>query len=98
MGPLVFDLACAIAGSCFVSGTEIDFESVRSLLKGYLSFRTLEAKETEVLPEAVKIALVCNCVFRFLTHGNDSYRELYERIQLMNTNSIEIAEKFSDMI
>ena len=94
IGPLLFDLGSAIAGSCFVSESEMDFNSLSSLLKGYQRSRQLTEPEQFFCSRAVRIALVCNCAFRFITHNGDAYVELLKKIIYMQSNSDMIQAQF----
>jgi Ser/Thr protein kinase RdoA (MazF antagonist) len=92
IGPLLFDLGSAIAGSCFVhsdrAGYELDLHSVEVLLRGYERIRPLSQLESTNLTRLVKVALLCNCTFRFLMHSENTYQNLLDKIAFMNQGDV----------
>lgn len=108
IGPLLFDLACCAIGCCFQerpsssSGGSskfsqvLDFDLFEALLKGYRSERELLAIEVEHLVPFMRLALLCNCSWRFVKFnvpaGDDdfpeeaknSYMELQHRIEYLH--------------
>lgn len=60
----VYDIGTAIA--VFIDKNEIDFEKIRTFLKGYESVRGLEEREKKNFYEAVELG-----VFKFITWGLD---------------------------
>lgn len=99
-GPVLFDLASAIAGSCFMESStqfeyELDFTLIDRLLWGYRQTRELTRVEVQALAMTVRIALLCNCTFRFLTHSSNTYRDLFQKILYMGTNETSVSERLS---
>ena len=108
-GPLLFDVACAVIGSCFVKkgategkegGREeqeshhphLDLSRAQAFLRGYTRERQLTLPEVELFLPFLRIALLCNCTWRFINFhidhreiesARDSYLELRDRIDYL---------------
>ena len=110
-GPLLFDVACAIIGSCFVVKEEeegeeegtgtgeqtkrspfLDLSRTRAFLRGYTRERRLTEAEVRLFLPFLRIALLCNCTWRFINFHIDhreiesarnSYLELHDRIEYL---------------
>lgn len=97
IGPVVFDIGSAIAGSCFVNEEQIDWESVSALLQGYIQTRPLLSEEKQNLFDFIAVALLCNCAFRFITHhggaNSNAFRDLYEKLRYLRKNERPIRQK-----
>ena len=105
VGPLLFDLACCAIGCCFHQAKEgsnypqvLDMELFQALIQGYNSERRLPDLEMEHLVPFMRLALLCNCSWRFVkfnvpNHDGTSdfpdeaklsYLELQHRIEYLN--------------
>eukprot|EP00040_Diaphanoeca_grandis_P024218 m.132876 g.132876 ORF g.132876 m.132876 type:complete len:371 (+) comp29637_c0_seq3:146-1258(+) len=91
VGPLLFDVACCVIGSCFKPSPDntFDLSRLQALMRGYVSARRLTLKETELLVPFLRLTLLCNCSWRFtnfhidhreISECRDSYLELQHRI------------------
>lgn len=107
VGPLIFDLGSAIAGSCFIAeldGTyRLDFAAVHELLAGYMQMRKLTPIEQSSIMKWARIALLCNCTFRFLMYfgkseNSDAYRDLFDKIVYLRNNVAQIEEKMNSVL
>ena len=102
IGPIMFDLGAVLAGSCFVDDTTIDWESVREFLLGYTENGELSANEKQFLFDFVAIALLCNCVFRYMTyHGSsnsDAYKDLYTKLCYWRSNENTIRQRLVHIV
>lgn len=102
VGPTLFDLGSAIAGSCFTETGhmqfELDFIAVESFLRGYASIRTISIAELESLTRMIRLALMCNCTFRFLMHASDAYMDLFVKWKYMREQDSHIRDKLSKTV
>lgn len=55
----------------------LDFGRLEALLKGYNGVRALDAAECTLLPTFMRLALLCNCAWRFVNFNID-HREIEE--------------------
>ena len=86
------------AGSCYCPTTnKIDMSLLKCLLNGYTSVRKIPDVERKYFVDFMKIALLCNCAWRFknfhidhrdIVDARDSYRELKERIEALEDESL----------
>ena len=99
VGPCLFDLAACIIGCCYTDATnELDFDHFEALLSGYDQARPLTALESVHLLPFMRLALLCNCTWRFYNFNvehrelqsanGDSFKELYDRIRGLDTASL----------
>jgi len=100
VGPLLFDFACCIIGSCFRPSPDntLDLNRLAALSKGYFSTRTLTPREMELLIPFLKLTLLTSCTWRFVNFNihhreisdcRDSYVEFQQRIiSLLNPELI----------
>ena len=99
VGPVMFDIGSAIAGSCF-TGSRLDFEKVQALVGGYVKHRKLSILEQQAIPKFVRIALVCNAAFRFLTYAgtanSDAFRDLADKLRCFSCEE-RSQQKLQDM-
>jgi Ser/Thr protein kinase RdoA (MazF antagonist) len=69
VGPLIFDVACAIIGCCYRSqegeDNGLDFSRLRPLLAAYHRARPLAAAELRLLLPFMRLTLLCNATWRF---------------------------------
>jgi Ser/Thr protein kinase RdoA (MazF antagonist) len=108
VGPVMFDIGSAIAGSCFADSTQgddkyiLEWDSVRHFYKGYISMRALSAREEYSIVKFIRIALTCNCAFRFMTyHGTihaDAYLDLFEKLLYLRKEEKSIAECIKNIL
>jgi len=78
VGPLLFDLACCIIGTCYREGDDLITESrMLAILKAYAEVRPLTKDEMDLLPRFMRMTLLCNCAWRFKNFNID-HRELEE--------------------
>lgn len=107
-GPVLFDLACCAIGCCFddeppADGSLAQLNMVRleALLKGYCFERKLTPLEREHFIPFMKLALLCNCCWRFVKfnvqmaddadipeEARHSYLELQRRIEYLQDSKI----------
>mmetsp|Transcript_6593 Transcript_6593/g.16729 ORF Transcript_6593/g.16729 Transcript_6593/m.16729 type:complete len:387 (-) Transcript_6593:229-1389(-) len=92
LGPLIFDLAVCAIGSCFnpSPANDLDYDRLEALLNGYCSTsRTLTPTEVDHFVPFMRLALMCNCTWRFVNFNidhreiadcRDTYVELQQRI------------------
>jgi Ser/Thr protein kinase RdoA (MazF antagonist) len=106
VGPLIFDIGSAIAGSCFASTQEgryeLDWPSVEALMRGYGKHRRLTEIESQNIVRWIRIALLLNCAFRFLMYfgrseNSDAYRDLYEKLVYMRTDVVAKEQRISSL-
>ena len=98
-GPLLFDVAVAIIGTCFPSGSStIDFERLQCLMAGYTRVRPLSSDELAMLLDFCRLSLLCNCSWRFvnfhvehreIVECRNRYKELEERIYFLELETTE---------
>ena len=89
-GPLLFDVACSVIGTCFPEGSsDFDVNRFDSLMRGYTSVRRLVQPERHMFVAFARLSLLCNCTWRFINFQIDNrdviecrerYRELQDRI------------------
>ena len=89
-GPLLFDVACCVIGTCFPEGSEeFDLARFSALMHGYCSVRSLEPQEVNHFVRFARLTLLCNCTWRFINFHvdhrevvecRDRYLELHDRI------------------
>ncbi len=89
-GPLLFDAACCIIGTCFAEGSDnFDMGRFRVLMSSYTAERPLTTGECRLLVPFLRLTLLCNCTWRFINFNvdhrevvecRDRYRELQDRI------------------
>ncbi|KAL3782162.1 hypothetical protein HJC23_004525 [Cyclotella cryptica] len=114
VGPLLFDLACCAIGCCFTGKYDrdihghggkykqvIDFSLLSALLDGYCTERKLPTVEVEHLVAYMRLALLCNCCWRFVKFNitmkekdipqaaKSSYLELQQRIEYLQDYKVE---------
>jgi Ser/Thr protein kinase RdoA (MazF antagonist) len=95
VGPLMFDVGCAIIGCCYRSAdgedNALDVARIAAFLRAYVEVRALSPTESRLLLPFMRLALLCNATWRFrnfnLVHtgpetaeARDSYKELAERL------------------
>ena len=98
VGPLLFDVGCAIIGCCYRSmegeDNQLDMTRLTAFLNAYNAVRPLSATERELLLPFMRLALLCNATWRFrnfnVVHAGpetagarDSYKELADRIEAL---------------
>ena len=121
VGPLLFDLACCAIGCCFQEAREgskhpqmINFDLFHSLLLGYCEDRMLSDLEKGHLVPFMKLALLCNCSWRFVKfnvpsvnglsdipeEAKLSYLELQHRIEYLNDEEVitELNEQLNNIM
>ena len=77
-GPILFDVAVSIIGTCFPEGSStLDVLRLKWLMSGYTKIRPIPKKEYLVLMEFCRLALLCNCCWRF-TNFHIAHREVVE--------------------
>ena len=77
-GPILFDVAVAIIGTCFPEGSsKLDPLRLKRLMAGYTRVRPLPKEEVELLVEFCRLALLCNCCWRF-TNFHIAHREIID--------------------
>lgn len=91
VGPLIFDVAVCAIGCCFRdTGNCLDFDRLRGLLLGYQQVRPLQINERQNFVAFMRLALLCNCSWRYrnfeidhreVAEGRGSYKELWDRIK-----------------
>ena len=98
VGPLLFDIACCVAGCCYAPDNSLDSDRIKALLEGYVEKRnlTITSNECQLFPEFVRVALLCNAAWRFQNfhihhreaiQARDSYRELQDRIEALDAGA-----------
>jgi hypothetical protein len=106
VGPLLFDVACTAAAGCYRPAADggpdvLAMQLLRDLLRGYASARRFEEHEVAAFVPFMRMALLCNCTWRFknfnLDHREvescrDAYRELQWRIE-----DLEQAERVGEI-
>jgi len=101
-GPVIFDLASTIAGSCFLTDSEIDWESVSVFFTEYQSIRPLTPTETSSIYLFIRVAIMCNCAFRFMMYcgkpTSEAYRDLYLKLKYMRSEEDDIRHKLASAI
>lgn len=95
VGPLMFDVGCAIIGCCYRSSSgednQLDNDRLQEFLHAYNEVRVMQPTERELLVPFMRVALLCNATWRFrnfnLVHtgpqfaaAKDSYKELADRL------------------
>jgi len=90
VGPYLFDLACAIIGTCYSANKiRVDQERFKALISGYMQRRCLTKEEKAHLPRFMQMILLMNCTWRFkhayIDHPDkkedrNSHVELQEKI------------------
>ena len=77
VGPLLFDFACCVIGSCFRPSPDntFDFGRFDALASGYLGCRGLSGDEVGLCAKFLRLTLLCNCAWRF-TNFNIDHREI----------------------
>lgn len=98
VGPLLFDVACCVIGTCYSATTnDLDTRRMKALLTGYHKGRRLSLEEKEMLPRYMQLTLLCNCAWRFkkfnidcrdIKASRNSYIELQERILKLSDERI----------
>jgi len=98
VGPLVFDVGCAVIAGCFRSeDNQLDLGRVEALLEGYTSVRPLPAVEQENFVTFMMVAVMCNCSWRFMNFNIDNreieecrnaYVELQQRIEALESKDV----------
>jgi Ser/Thr protein kinase RdoA (MazF antagonist) len=95
VGPLLFDVACTAAAGCYRPAQdggpdELHTELLAHFLRGYVGVRRFTAEEAAAFVPFMRLALLCNCAWRFknfnLDHREvescrDAYKELQKRIE-----------------
>ena len=77
-GPILFDVAVSIIGTCFPEGSStLDVMRLKWLMSGYTKIRPIPKEEYWVLMEFCRLALLCNCCWRF-TNFHIAHREVVE--------------------
>ena len=106
VGPVLFDVACCIIGTCFPEGEQqLNMDRFRFLMAGYTRGRPLHGEEVSLLVDFCRLALLCNCSWRFsnfyISHREmiecrDKYIELRDRIVDLESSATEamIRESF----
>lgn len=99
IGPLLFDVACCLAGSCFVNDEALSEKQFAAVLQGYSRLRLLSATEAFLLPAFMRHALLCNASWRFLNFNvmnpgereknGRSYVELQTRIEYLERPDVD---------
>lgn len=88
VGPVLFDVACFVAGNCFDEYNKLVLSSCDAFLEGYTSSGTAEGKskgrmitdlELDMLLPFLKHVLLCNACWRFVNF-NISYPEQREEL------------------
>jgi len=106
-GPLLFDVACAVVGTCFPEGSsDFDVTRFRDLMGGYSGVRPLSGPERRLFVRFCRLTLLCNCTWRFVNFNidnrdvvecRDRYRELQDRIVALEDSRTALAiEKVLD--
>mmetsp|Transcript_2450 Transcript_2450/g.4339 ORF Transcript_2450/g.4339 Transcript_2450/m.4339 type:complete len:386 (+) Transcript_2450:61-1218(+) len=106
-GPLLFDVACAVIGTCFPEGSSgFNMSRFHNLMGGYFGVRPLLRSECQLFIQFCQLTLLCNCTWRFINFNvdnrevvecRDRYRELQDRIVALEENKTTIAiEKVLD--
>ena len=114
-GPLLFDLACCAIGCCFDDESpagetvHLNISLLESLFRGYSNSRQLSALERDHFVPFMKLALLCNCSWRFIKfngpsgtdkefpqQAKDSYLELQKRIEYLQNPAV--VEKINTVI
>ncbi len=66
VGPLLFDVACCASACCFREDGALDARRLRPLLSAYAQGRPLEPAERRRFVAFMKLAMLCNCTWRFI--------------------------------
>jgi len=92
VGPLLFDIATAIIGTCYNEHCcMLDEFRLKTFLNGYTKKRKLTNEELQYLPRFIQMTLTCNCAWRFKNFAIDhpelnetnSHVEIQERVLAM---------------
>jgi hypothetical protein len=76
VGPLLFDVACCASACCFrAKDNALDIARLRALMRGYAAERPLAPAEVEQFVAFMRVALLCNCTWRFKNFNID-HREM----------------------
>jgi Ser/Thr protein kinase RdoA (MazF antagonist) len=96
-GPLLFDVACCVIGTCFPEGSSaFDVTRFGHLMRGYCSVRRLSQLEVTLFASFARLTLLCNCSWRFINFFvdhrevvdcRDRYLELHDRILTLERRS-----------
>ena len=115
-GPLLFDMACCAIGCCFQQASPsslgeesassskhpqvINFQLFQALMEGYCADRKLPELEIDHLVPFMRVALLCNCSWRFVKfnvapnnedfpeEAKTSYLELQHRIEYLSDTAV----------
>eukprot|EP00854_Cymbomonas_tetramitiformis_P010815 gene10815-12797_t len=76
VGPLLFDVACCAAANCYrQSDNTLNVGLLRRFLRGYTRRRSFHQTEIDNFIPFMKVALLCNCSWRFMNF-NIHHREI----------------------
>lgn len=103
VGPVMFDVGCAIIGCCYRSAegedNGLDYGRLTAFLRGYQSVRPLEPGELAAVVPFMRVALLCNATWRFrnfnivheVPEAKDSYKELADRLVELKSAAVAAA-------